>query len=279
MVELTEKLAATLKQDQGTDNMVVTDESVIDMMEHITQAFQSYIDKDGTGITLSRSHVLSTFNGMAKDLSSLAEDLMVSLILLPFHKRLSEDGSHDSGSPGFRYVSRKAAIIFIGGKDDREALSFAGRVAWHPGVELTVIRFLLDTNLENIPRRLIGLIDIAEEEAETKLDDESFTEFYEKYVAGRKVAYTEKHLANSSETYITLRSLKGQYTLIIVGQGGRVNSILTLGLNDWQECPELGPIGDVLSGSGFECESSVLIIQQHRLKGQIDGLNDDFSIM
>ncbi|KAE8672143.1 Cation/H(+) antiporter 28 [Hibiscus syriacus] len=309
MVELTEKLAATLKQDQGTDNMVVTDESVISMREHITRAFQSYVDENGAGITLSRSHVLSTFNGMAKDLSSLAEDLMVSIILLPYHKRLSEDGSHDSGSPGFRYVNSKllrrapcsigilvekgsgfaekitkssqckVAIIFIGGKDDREALSFAGQVAWHPGVELTVIRFLLDKNSENMPRRLINLTNIAEEEAEMKLDDESFTEFYEKYVAGGTVAYMEKHLANSSETYTTLRSLKGQYMLIIVGQGGRVNSILTLGLNDWQECPELGSIGDVLSGSGFECESSVLIIQQHRLKGQIDGLNDDFSIM
>lgn len=173
----------------------------------------------------------------------------------------------------------KVAIIFIGGKDDREALSYAGRVAWHPGVKLTVIRFLVDKNSENAPRRISNRASTAEEEEEMKLDDESFADFYDKYVAGGKVAYTEKHLANSSETYTNLKSLKGQYTLIIVGRGGRVNTILTLGLNDWQQCPELGSVGDVLSGSGFECESSVLIIQQHRLKGQLDGLSDDFSIM
>ncbi|GMI74141.1 cation/hydrogen exchanger 28 [Hibiscus trionum] len=309
MVELTEKLAVTLKREGGTDNMVVTDMSVIDVREQITRAFQSHVDENNAGVTLCRSHVLSSFNGMAKDLIVLAEELMVSLILLPFHKRLNADGTHDSGTPGFRYVNRKllrnapcsigilvergsgfaekitkssqcdVAIIFIGGKDDREALSYAGRVAWHPGVKLTVIRFLLDTSSENAPRRLYNRANIEEEEEEMRLDDESFTDFYEKHIAGGKVAYTEKHLANSSETYTTLKSLKGQYTLIIVGRGGRENTILTLGLNDWQECPELGPVGDVLSGSGFECDSSILIIQQHRLKGQLDGLSDDFSIM
>ncbi|TYH04794.1 hypothetical protein ES288_A08G034400v1 [Gossypium darwinii] len=309
MVELSDKLASTLEKEEGTNNMVLTDKLVIEMREQITQAFQAYVDEDGTGITLGRSHALATFNGMSRELIVLAEDFMVSLILLPFHKRLNPDGTHDSGSPGFRYVNRKllrhapcsigilvergsgfadrisksseckVAIIFIGGKDDREALSYAGRVAWHPGVKLTVIRFLVDKNSENAPRRVSNRASTAEEEEEMKLDDESFADFYEKYVAGGKVAYMEKHLANSSETYTNLKSLKGQYTLIIVGRGGRVNTILTLGLNDWQQCPELGSVGDVLSGSGFECESSVLIIQQHRLKGQLDGLSDDFSIM
>ncbi|KAE8673543.1 Cation/H(+) antiporter 28 [Hibiscus syriacus] len=309
MVELTEELEETLEQEEGTGNMVVTNKSVIEMREQITQAFQSYVDENMVGVTLSRSQVLSTFNSMARDLTVLADDLMVTLILLPFHKRLNADGTHDSGTPGFRYVNRKlirhapcsigilvergsgfaekitkssqceVAIIFIGGKDDREALSYVGRVAWHPGVKLTVIRFLLDRNSENAPRRLNNRANIQEEEVEMKLDDESFTEFYEKYIAGGKVSYMEKHLANSSETYTILKALKGQYTLIIVGQGGRVNTILTFGLNDWQQCPELGSVGDVLSGSGFECEASVLIIQQHRLKGQLDGLNDDFSIM
>ncbi|KAE8702025.1 DNA-directed RNA polymerase II subunit RPB11 [Hibiscus syriacus] len=238
MVELTEKLAETLEQEEGTDNMVTTDKSVIEMREQITRAFRSYVDENTIGITLGRSHVLSTISGMVRDLTMMADDLMVTLILLPFHKSLNADRTHDSGSPAFRYVNRK-----------------------------------------NAPRRLNNRANIQEEEAEMKLDDESFTEFYEKYIAGGKVSYMEKHLANSSETYTILKALKGQYTLIIVGQGGRVNTILTFGLKDWRQCPELGSVGDVLSGPGFECEASVLIIQQHRLKGQLDGLNDDFSIM
>jgi len=68
-------------------------------------------------------------------------------------------------------------------------------------------------------------------------------------------------------------------TLIVYPTGGRVNSILTIGMNDWQQWPELGPIGDVLSGSDSSHATSVLIIQQHSLKGELDGVDDEFSIM
>jgi hypothetical protein len=50
-------------------------------------------------------------------------------------------------------------------------------------------------------------------------------------------------------------------------------------MNDWQQWPELGPIGDVLSGSDSSHATSVLIIQQHSLKGELDGVDDEFSIM
>ncbi|XWS35527.1 hypothetical protein CRYUN_Cryun20dG0004800 [Craigia yunnanensis] len=309
MIELTEQIAATLVQGEGVDNMTITDKSVTEMRNQISHAFQAYIDENGDGIALSRMLTLSTFSGMAQDLSVLADNLMVSLILLPFHKRPNADGTLDEGHPGFRYVNRKllrnapcsigilvdrgfgitekisrsslanVAIIFIGGKDDREALAYAGRVAWHPGVKLTAIRFLVDKNSENAPRRENHRVSKAEQEEEMRLDDECFAEFYERYVAGGKVAYMEKHLANSSETYTNLRSLEGQYSLIIVGRGARANTMLTLGLNDWQQCPELGPVGDVLSGSGFACDTSILIIQQHSIKGKLDGLSDEFSIM
>lgn len=178
------------------------------------------------------------------------------------------------------YVSLNIAVIFIGGKDDREALAYAGRVAWHAGVKLTVIRFLVQTNEDMSTRRASNYrYNAAEQEKEMKLDDEFFANFYEKHVAGGPVAYSEKHLANSAETFSTLKSLEGQYSLIIVGRGGRVNSVLTVGMNDLEQCPELGPIGDVLSGSDFSISTSILIIQQPNLRGELDGLDEDFSIM
>ena len=36
-----------------------------------------------------------------------------------------------------RWVTLFAAVIFIGGKEDREALAYAGRVACHPGIKLS----------------------------------------------------------------------------------------------------------------------------------------------
>lgn len=172
----------------------------------------------------------------------------------------------------------KVAIIFVGGRDDREALAYVGRVAWHSGVKVTVIRFLVDTTAES-SRLAAYRVTITEQEEEMGLDDECFAQFYERYIVGGRISYMEKHLANASETFSTLRSFEGQYSLVIVGREGGMNSILTRGMNDWQQCPELGPIGDVLSGSDFSTTLSVLIIQQHRLKGEIDGLDEDFSMI
>lgn len=111
MIELTEQIAATLVPGEGVDNMMITDTSVTEMRDQISHAFQAYVDENGGGITLSRMLALSTFSSMAQDLSVLAEDFMVSIILLPFHKKLNEDGKLDGGHPGFRYVNRKVINI------------------------------------------------------------------------------------------------------------------------------------------------------------------------
>ncbi|KAL5762692.1 hypothetical protein ACOSP7_018956 [Xanthoceras sorbifolium] len=311
MIELTDQIAATLVQNEGVETVTVTDNAVMEMRDQITNTVQAYVDESGEGIAVKRMLALSTFSGMSQDICLLAEELMISIIILPFHKRQRKDGTLDGGHPGFRYVNRKmlrnamcsvgilvdrgfgsiekisgshvsvnVAVIFIGGRDDREALAYSGRAARHPGVRLTVIRFLVEKSSENAQRRPgIYKETTAEQEEEMRLDDECFASFYERQIAGGRVAYTEKHLANSSETFATLKSLEGQYALIIVGRGIRVNSILTVGMNDWQQCPELGPIGDVLSGSDFSASTSVLIIKQHDFKGELDGLDDDFSIM
>ncbi|OWM78383.1 cation/H(+) antiporter 28 [Punica granatum] len=310
MVELTDQIAATMVQGDA-DNATITDKAVTEMRDQITSAVQAYANENGDGITLRRTLALSSFSMMPRDISNLAEDLLISLIVLPFHKTQQPDGTFDGGHPGFRFVNRKVlrhapcsvgilvdrgfgmmkkssgsyltlnvAVIFIGGKDDREALAYAGRVARHPGVKLTVIRFLVETTVENSSRRTSNFrYSLAEQEQEMKLDDECFANFYEKYVAGGPVAYVERHLANSAETFATLKSMEGQYSLIIVGRGGRVNSTLTFGMNDLEQCPELGPIGDVLSGTDFSITTSVLIIQQPSLRGELDGLDEDFSIM
>ncbi|KAJ4849983.1 hypothetical protein Tsubulata_004878, partial [Turnera subulata] len=283
MIELTEQIAATLVRQEGTDTVTVTDPDVVNMREEITGRLQAYVDEKGTGITLRRMLALSTFNNMAQDICGLAEELKVQLLVLPFHKIRREDGTR--GSAMSMDMSKSAgsfhvAVIFIGGRDDRESLAYASLVAKHQRVKLTVIRFLLDDNADNEASRSINnyRVNVAAQEADMKLDDECFADFYERYIAIGHVAYREKHLANSAETYTTLRTLDEDYKLIIVGQGmGSVNTVLTAGLSDWQQYPELGPIGDVLSGSDFSPTSSILIIQQHYFRGDLDGMDDEFS--
>ncbi|PNY03876.1 cation H(+) antiporter 28-like protein [Trifolium pratense] len=309
MIELTNDISPTLETEEGLHTTTVKDREILDMREKITNAFQAHILDSGEGITLKRTLALSTITNMPHDICVLAEDMMVALVVLPFHRVQRQDGTLDGGNQGFRYVNRKVlrsapcsvgilvdrglgsferlsrsqtkmnvAVIFIGGKDDREALAYASRVSQHPGVKLSVLRFLVDTSAES--SRLAGYrIILPDQEKEMQLDDECFAEFYEKHVIGGKIAYAEKHLANAAETFSILKSFEGQYSLVILGREGGINSILTRGMNDWQQCPELGPIGDVLSGPDFSRTISVLIIQQHKVTGQIDGLDDDFSIM
>ncbi|KMT14847.1 hypothetical protein BVRB_3g065700 [Beta vulgaris subsp. vulgaris] len=305
MIELTDQIAATLVPG-GIDNVEVTDKTVVETREKITTMLQEYTEHNGDGITLRRALALATYNTMHQEICNLAEDSIISLIVLPFHNGPSSDGKTNGNHTGLRYVNRKVlrnapcsiailvdrgfgaitqiskslsgalntVVIFIGGKDDREALAYAGRIAYHRGVKLTIMRFLVDTNAENsITKRT------SQQEEEMKLDDECFANFYERYVAGGNVSYLEKHLVNSAQAYTTLRSLEGQYGLFIVGRGGRVNSMLTMGMNDWEQCPELGPLGDILSGPNFSTTASVLIIQQHNPKVEPGGADNEFSIM
>ncbi|XLS84733.1 hypothetical protein HN51_034899 [Arachis hypogaea] len=78
-----------------------------------------------------------------------------------------------------------------------------------------------------------------------------------KHINGGRISYLEKHLASAAETFTTLRSFEGQYSLVIVGKEGGVNSILTKGMDDWQQYPVLEAIGDVLSGPDFTMTVSV----------------------
>ncbi|KAI9116486.1 hypothetical protein K1719_012653 [Acacia pycnantha] len=280
--------------------------------EEVTRLFQEYVEEDGDGIILKRLMAVSTFINMARDICALAEEHNIALIVLPFHRRQCEQGTLDGGNPGFRHVNRKVlksapcsvgilvdrglgsmeklqrrsvsinvAVIFVGGRDDREAIAYAGRVAQHSGVKVTVIRLLVDTTAEvtQFSGPLLLGVNLSEQEQEMALDDECFAQFYDQHIVGGRIAYMEKHLANSAETFSVLKSFEGRYSLVIVGREGGVNSILTRGMNDWQQCPELGPIGDVLSGPDFSMTISVLIIQQHKLKGELDGLDDDFTVM
>ncbi|KAL9244097.1 hypothetical protein vseg_017906 [Gypsophila vaccaria] len=304
MIELTDQIAATLSSE-GMDEMSVTDKEVLQMRHDITSALHDYTKDHEECVTLCRAMALSTFNNMHQEICNLVEDSMISLLVLPFHNTFQSGLKQIDSFTGFRYVNKKVlrnapctvaimvdrgfgtveqlsksstgsfnvAVIFIGGKDDREALAYAGRVAYHRGVKLTIMRFLVDTDVDNSTRKT------TQQEEEMKLDDECFANFYEKYVARGNVSYLEKHLINSVQAYSTLRSLEGQYGLFIIGRGGRVNSVLTMGMNDWEQCPELGPLGDILSGPNFSSTASVLIIQQHYPKGDLNGADNEFSIL
>ena len=95
-----------------------------------------------------------------------------------------------------------------------------------------------------------------------QVDDKLFAEFYWKHVAGggRGMGYLEKHVADGAELVAVLRSLQSEYRLFMVGRGRDRSSVLTDGLDEWAECLELGPVGDILASSDFSPTASMLIV-------------------
>ncbi|MCL7041854.1 hypothetical protein MKW94_020656 [Papaver nudicaule] len=274
----------------------MADESVVSMRDKITNMILSYVENSGGDIKVHRLLAISTFSNMHHDIYNLAEAVQASLIILPYHKnQRKKDGKMGNTHHGFRFVNRKVfrhapcsvgvlvdrglgkmiierdssvlqvAVLFIGGKDDREALAYASQITQHPAVNLTAVRFLQDeeTALSRAKRKTDYAK--ARDEKEMNLDNEYFASFYEKQVALRKV-YLEKHVGNGKEIVSILKSLENQHSLFIVGRGGRgsrVTSFLESGVSDSEESPDLGPIGEILADSDFSTTASVLVIQQH----------------
>jgi len=110
MIELTDRIASTVAHGEGMDAVTVTDQGVMDMRENITKEIQTYLDEDGEGINLRRTLALATINNLHQDISILAEDLLVSLLVVPFHKHQQADGKLNIGHSGFRHVNRKVKI-------------------------------------------------------------------------------------------------------------------------------------------------------------------------
>ncbi|GFS35031.1 cation/hydrogen exchanger 15 [Actinidia rufa] len=148
------------------------------------------------------------------------------------------------------HVSHNIAVLFFGGPDDREALSYGLRMSKNPGITLNVIRFLPGPE--------------AEENAIT-MDPSTHDDRNEHGILTMEmVKEIEKQLDDDYIKRVSaIKSLDNIHDLYIVGRGkGILVSPLTAGLTEWSECPELGVIGDLLA-SDFVATVSVLVVQQY----------------
>ncbi|KAH0454916.1 hypothetical protein IEQ34_016840 [Dendrobium chrysotoxum] len=247
--------------------------------QHIINAFETYEQHAG-GVSIQPITAVSPFSTMHEDVCSIAEDRHAAIIILPFHKLHTVDGGMEVIHPAIRTLNanvlkhahcsvgvlvdrglssaagvnrlhhlRHVVVLFFGGPDDREALAYAWRIAEHPAVALTLLRF------------------VAEGEEAVDQDEEYVSEFRVKFVNDESVLYVEKVVNNSEETVEVIRELMegDRPDLCVVGR--RIGeSKLTTGMDEWSECPELGPIGDLLAsldcGAGVAA-TSVLVVQQY----------------
>ncbi|KAJ3671686.1 hypothetical protein LUZ60_007765 [Juncus effusus] len=252
----------------------------------ITHAFESY-EQQASGVTLRTSTAISVFDTMHEDVLSAAEDRHGALILLPFHMHPAVDGALEIGThPSVRNVnervlctspctvaiiidrglgafssalasSLRVAVLFFGGADDRESLALASRMANHPAIQISLVRFLpRNFNTSNALRDESEL-------NERTMDEDCLLEFGERSSQLRVIEYRESVVSNAEEVVGALRMIQDEgMDLLIVGKDqGLTGSRLIAGMTEWSEFPELGPIGDLLASTDFGCTSSIVVLQ------------------
>ncbi|KAK1577700.1 hypothetical protein Q3G72_024055 [Acer saccharum] len=144
--------------------------------------------------------------------------------------------------------SYNVALVFLGGNDDREALTFAKRMAQDTRISLTVLHLTANDNTQ--PR------------ANKHWDDMQDSEVLRDVKTNGYINYMHKEVADGHETAMIIRSLVNNFNLIIVGRRDKLESQQTSGLIEWSEFPELGVLGDLFASVDYSGRCSVFVVQQ-----------------
>ncbi|KAF8707103.1 hypothetical protein HU200_030336 [Digitaria exilis] len=252
--------------------------------KHISHAFMAYEENVGGVSVRGTVAAVSPYESMHDDVTSAAEDQHSALILLPFHKRRSLDGGLETFHPAIQGLNQSiqassasrrarwassstaasAASPAPGAAWPRSSsvVALATRMVYNPAIDLTVLRFVLKGG-----GGFGGEFDALKER---KADDACLREFLDRANAmsvggggGAGVEYRERGVFNAGEMVAQVREVEALgKDLFVVGKVPGLPA-LTAGMAEWSECPELGPIGDLLSSKDFHTMASVLVLQSY----------------
>ncbi|XP_020215699.2 cation/H(+) antiporter 4 [Cajanus cajan] len=240
--------------------------------DNVILAFDLYEHDNIGAVTAHAYTAISPPTLMHEDVCQLALDKVASIIILPFHRRWSIDGGIESDDKNIRALNCKVldiapcsvgillsrssiqrdsfiqvAMIYLGGKDDREALSIAKRTTRNSRVKLVVYHLAAKEHTPNI---------------DYLLDHEALKDVKKPNPGTENVSYHKVIVDGGAETSAVLRHIVDEYDFFIVGRRHEIESTQTDGLAVWSEFSELGTIGDLLASSDFGSRAGVLVVQQ-----------------
>lgn len=247
--------------------------------DNIVVAFEAY--EQLSHVKIRPMTVISDLADIHEDIVTSAQQKRSALIILPFHKYQRFDREMESLGHSYQHINQrvlchatcsvgilidrglggssqvsasevsfKVAVVFVGGKDDREALSFGSRIAEHPGIGVFVVCFRRNNDSPNIS------IEVKDEDQIA--DEMIITDFKTKIIPSNpSINYVEKEMGTKEEIIEEMKTLS-KFNIIIVG---RVSPIKPLDVRS--DCKELGPIGSYMASQQFSTTASVLVIQQY----------------
>ncbi|OMO49688.1 Cation/H+ exchanger [Corchorus capsularis] len=255
--------------------------------ENFIMAFNQYEQNNCGLVTMNAFTAISPPDMMHEDICTMALDKQTSLILLPFHRKWSIGGSIETENNAIRklncsiletcpcsigiLIDREDAstrmltkspsrsscysvcMIFIGGKDDREALSLAKRMSKDTRLSLTVTRFV--SGADSKTNYMLDWDQMLDDKVLKDVKHSQTGEYGE-------ITYMEEIVRDGHHAAEIIRSIVDGYDLFIVGRRYGVQSVQTQGLSEWSEFPELGGIGDLLASTDLQSRASVLVVQQ-----------------
>ncbi|XP_061341677.1 cation/H(+) antiporter 14-like [Gastrolobium bilobum] len=276
LMELSGRAFSILTKNEDTNKSHSYKES---SSQHISNAFDQFQLHNKEGVKLQFFTVIAPYASMHDDICYMAMDTKSDMVIVPFHKQWSIHGNFEVPIASVRTLNQKVlrkapcsvgvfidrsemsgkllviyeklycdiAMIFVGGGDDQEALAYSLRIAQHPNVRLTVfwLRVKMQGKQRNTKNPYIDLMEHIR---------------YSNKHNNQQVTFKEESVEDGAGTTQVIRKMEGNFSMVIVGRHHMPDSPCTLGLTEWCELPELGPIGNLLATSDFTF--SVLVVQQ-----------------
>ncbi|KAG2726637.1 hypothetical protein I3843_01G118900 [Carya illinoinensis] len=250
---------------------------------------------------------ISSLDNIHEDICTSAHQKRVAMVLLPFHKHQRLDGAMESLGGSFHAVNErvlrhapcsvgilvdrglggttqvlasevsfKIVVPFFGGRDDREALAYGMRMAEHPGIMLTVVKFVVPSGKPlrhgHVPSVGISANKMMEnkktlEEADKSdshddrvqevEDDLILSDFVSACSNKESMLYEERKVESKGEVVEALKALN-KFNLFLVGRMPPMARLV-----ERSDCPELGPVGSFLASSDFSTTASIIVVQQY----------------
>ncbi|CAL4928188.1 unnamed protein product [Urochloa decumbens] len=230
-----------------------------------------------SAVTVRPMTAISDLNTIHEDIVASALHKRAALLVLPFHKMLSHDGTMEPVDRAYHQVnvrvlgsapcsvavlvdrvlggaaqvaapevSYAVLVLFFGGPDDREALAYAARMGEHPGIELTVARFAVTG---------------AAPRANADRDEEALQRYVTRALKSGdgSVKYEEVAAAERGDVTAAIKALGRGKNLVVAGRSAPVSAPLV----EKSDCPEMGAVGSYLATPEFSTTASVLVVQRY----------------